>query len=412
MVSIIDNLNNIFDNLNNNAIETDITFYDKYLLVGDCTHSENTKHTGYCRNIHAKIEGNDIETYTIDEENECADKCNNNSECRAFSYNASNNECKLKNSYYNIQKNDVDNDDVVFTKNNVSGWNHMVSEGVRPEIIQCVEPIYDGTISDEYIKNCNDAALCMMQNKDLNVAIDRYNEQQQNAWALSNAMWRERKAEHDKRFLDWKNKEGEFHIWHTREQDLKNEIKRTSTCSSNSQCPSSWVGWERYQLVQADCSAAFGYRRSDCKRSAAQVEKELNELGYQDVRPVEDYNLIEREPTQSIDFQYMLKTPNEETVQCCENTLNINYGDATNVSQSCEQSIEQTEILVNTPTTEPSYTTTPPTTIPTTSTTSSIIISQTESEKNYIIIAIIVFILFFFICMVSFVSYFRSLGIK
>jgi hypothetical protein len=413
--NLVDIVNsNLVDIVNNATIEADIRFYDDYLLIGDCSHSANTQYPGYCRNIHAKIVGNDIETHTVGEEIECADKCDINNDCKAFSYNTSNNECKLKNSYYNIQKNDVDdNNETIYTKKNVAGWNHMVSEGIRPEIIPCIEPEYDGVITDEYIKTCNDAALCMMRNKDLNVDIDRYNEYQQDAWRKSHIMWQLRKKEHDKRFLDWQNKEGEFQIWHTREQELKNEIKRTSTCSSDSRCPSEWVGWVGTR-VGADCH--FGTRRSDCRRTDAQVEKELNELGYQEVRPLQDYNLIEREPTQNIDFPYMLKTPNEETVQCCDNSINMVHGDATNVSQTCEQLVEQTDVLVNTPITEPNYTTTPPTTITTTDTSSttttytpSTTVAQTSdnTEENNTTIMIIILgcIILSVLCLVSSVLY-------
>jgi hypothetical protein len=322
---------------------------NRYLILDNC--DEDNKLTKYCKNNIAQLPGNDIETLTYKSTasgnrvfltvNDCASFCDQNKDCKAFVFNAddngNNSKCILKNSYYNIKKNDNGDDDgTVYTKIDAKNWNLKVNMVERPPVLQCSDPAIGDFPTEDDIKKCSDAVVCMTKNKELNSSIDNYNDEQKNAYNASKKYWDERKKEYDINVVKaWKDKSAARRI------ELE-AYRYWTHCRAFTapQCSGSSINDPAVKTSASGCGASY---KRQCKYTTSYINDTIkNEFGSEP----SPYEKIEIPLPKDKHFPDMNKTPNEENVNCCENIVNMGHGNATDVNQSCEQSIEVTNTMI------------------------------------------------------------------
>jgi hypothetical protein len=322
-----------------------------YNIYHECITDPNV--SGYCKREYTELPGNDIDTKTHIpviiggkeypqkiKLTDCSKLCNENSDCKAFIYNFTDPKCILKNSYYNIKKTENGSTDgTLYTKSGIEKWNHKVSTSVKPNVLKCNDVILPDIASDDDIKRCSDAADCMVKNKELNSSIDIYNFEQQQIYNDTKKYYDMRKQEYD-RMVSKKTKEYE-----DRKVALENDIQTmcTNECERyDADFPNTtgtnWMTHSKY----GSCKAGR-WKIKQCKRTPAYINVILkNEFPNY---PYPSFDEHETPPIKDELYPAMNKTPNQENVQCCYNIANIT-GDASDISQSCDQSIEQTKELV------------------------------------------------------------------
>jgi len=296
--------------------------------------------TSYTINNNRDAPGNEIENKGKIEVQKCEDYCQENTDCKG--YTIDNGDCILKDSWYNIKQ--VDGKTMYI--NTRTGGNLKQNSGdsymSAPDIQECNISISEDE-DDELteLRACRDAANCYSTNILNNQAVLNYNNHLTSLYSASYQEWEKRNAEIAQEVSEWEAKRLEY------ETELQAETRGGSCWGAHDSSCSCPAGWTRMKETRR------------CKRNSSTLQLELNEWELANPKPSSN------EVIPDIKYYNLLATNDSAgIVQCCANTVGV-YGNATDITQTCIQEVENNITIIEEERKE-SDTTTVPTTVPTT----------------------------------------------
>lgn len=216
------------------------------------------------------------------------------------------------------------------------------------------------TLSLQSLESCKAATdkylLVMKQNDE----IRRINEERQNAAKQAKIIWNADRKQILDKHARWLTRSGEYNVWKDKDTvytfnspcyDRPGPGICTSDLDVENQNCMSLASDKRYPYAQdyVDTGVRYGCdttwttcvrgQMRQCTRPKTSVERVNQE--WMNAEPPRD--ITEPEPIYGVTGPYddLPYLPNEGTIQCCANIINISTGNAKDVAQSCSQQIDQ-----------------------------------------------------------------------
>jgi hypothetical protein len=220
-----------------------------------------------------------------------------------------------------------------------------------PKRVTCSPSIASNDASDLVkLTACKDAMVCYSKLIDYNNEVIQYNKLQDAELQAAYNVWSAKEANYEQQLNDWKQMRNNYKKWGDRKTVLENETFTqdcpsfcnplcVSGCSSHG-CPSGYYeasreGCTYFCLNYLLAPIPFSGDKSVCKRTSAEVQRILNNEGYQAAKP----SFTDPEPIQK-SYPHLDQNNTAINLQCCSNYMNVT-GNSSNNIQSCIQTIDQ-----------------------------------------------------------------------
>jgi hypothetical protein len=202
----------------------------------------------------------------------------------------------------------------------------------------------------EYLKSCRESTAKFIQIANKNEEISKRNFEKSTKLSNLVSQWEQEQKVYKNRLNEWETMSGEYAQWDRIKRDLQNEKRNWNNCipwnetsagKHNDWCRNDNNGEDWYHAGQDGGGCTPGFGKGVCQRTNDQVNKQLEIRGYDNSKPV--FLKPKPDETNQPDLAQEEQIRSDTNIQCCANIMNIT-GNAFDVAQSCQQSIEQTLI--------------------------------------------------------------------